>query len=424
MSNICIEEGCATRSSFNYINEKKGIYCSKHKWADMIDVNSKKCMFAGCLKSPIYNFKGQTTYLYCNLHKLDGMINIKNKRCIEEGCIRLPTYNYLDDKDENNIVRAKYCATHKKENMVNVKNTLCSFKDCITVANYNYINETKPKWCAKHKTEEMINVRSTMCIFYNCYIQPSYNYRDSTMPLYCKEHKLDNMIDIKSKKCHHSDCEIQPSYNYEKETIPIYCFKHKLDSMINVKDKKCISDFCYKVITNKYEGYCINCFIHLFPDENIISKNFKTKEKEVVTFIKEKFKDYTITTDKRITDGCSKRRPDILFDLGYQVIIIEVDENQHTDYDCSCENKRMMELSHDIGHRPLVFIRFNPDEYTKNNKNIPSCWKIGKSGLCSVVKSRKKQWNDRLNSLEEQINYWINNVTDKTIEIIQLYYDS
>ena len=38
------------------------------------------------------------------------------------------------------------------------------------------------------------------------------------------------------------------------------------------------------------------------------------------------FSDYTWISDKKIYDGCYKRRPDLLLDLGYQVIIIEVDE--------------------------------------------------------------------------------------------------
>jgi hypothetical protein len=64
----------------------------------------------------------------------------------------------------------------------------------------------------------------------------------------------------------------------------------------------------------------------------------------------------------------------LLLDLGYQVIIIEVDENQHTEYDCSCENKRTMQLSQDLGHRPIVFIRFNPDDYEKDGTSVTSCW--------------------------------------------------
>ena len=126
-----------------------------------------------------------------------------------------------------------------------------------------------------------------------------------------------------------------------------------------------------------------------------------------------------------IQDGCSKRRPDLLLDLGYQVIIIEVDENQHINYDCSCENKRLMELSKDVGHRPIIFIRFNPDKYfNSDNKKIDSCWTYSKiNGHINVDRKHKKEWNKRLNSLEEQITYWLNNKTDKTIEIIQLYFD-
>jgi hypothetical protein len=112
-------------------------------------------------------------------------------------------------------------------------------------------------------------------------------------------------------------------------------------------------------------------------------------------------------------------------DLGYQIIIIEIDENQHIDYDCNCENKRIMELSQDLGHRPIIFIRFNPDDYLCKENKISSCWGITKQGICVVKKTKQKEWTDRLNILENQIEYWINpdNTTDKTIETIQLFYD-
>ena len=98
-------------------------------------------------------------------------------------------------------------------------------------------------------------------------------------------------------------------------------------------------------------------------------------------YIKENFNDYEITYDQIISQGCSRRRPDILLDLGYQTIIIEVDENQHIDYDTTCEKKRINEIYSDLGDRPIVFIRFNPDDYTiKNEKNL-SCWGINKIGI-------------------------------------------
>jgi hypothetical protein len=91
----------------------------------------------------------------------------------------------------------------------------------------------------------------------------------------------------------------------------------------------------------------------------------------------------------------------------------------------SCENKRIMEISQDIQHRPLVFIRFNPDQYHDlNNKYIKSCWTIHPMhGHIYVNAKDKSKWEERLSVLTENINYWINNVPEKTVETIQLYYD-
>ena len=47
-----------------------------------------------------------------------------------------------------------------------------------------------------------------------------------------------------------------------------------------------------------------------------------------------------------------------------------------------------------------------------------------KNGICVVKKSKQKEWLERLNTLEDQIKYWTDpeNMTDKTIEIIHLYF--
>ena len=150
----------------------------------------------------------------------------------------------------------------------------------------------------------------------------------------------------------------------------------------------------------------------------------KTKEKVISDYILEYFKNITIIVDRQIYDGCSKRRPDMFIDLGYQVLIIEIDEHQHKTYESSCENKRIMEISKDISHRPLVFIRFNPDSYKNINNNIIcSCWTINKKGICIIKKDKIDEWNNRLEQLKSNVQYWIDNKTDKTVEIIELFYD-
>ncbi len=187
----------------------------------------------------------------------------------------------------------------------------------------------------------------------------------------------------------------------------------------------CKTAYCESYKQNIYNGYCLRCFVMLYPENNLV-KNFKTKERTVSDFIKSFYQNFDWIHDKRISDGCSLRRPDLFLDLGYQIIIIEIDENQHETYDCSCENKRMMILSQDVNHRPIIFIRFNPDSYTKNdNTDVTSCWKInGHTGLCQIKKSKEKEWTSRLDTLKKQVDYWINNQTEKTLEVIHLYYDN
>ena len=92
----------------------------------------------------------------------------------------------------------------------------------------------------------------------------------------------------------------------------------------------------------------------------IIDFNKTDKESAVDQYVREHFSDVDIVSDKAVQGGCSLRRPDILIDLGFQVLIVEIDDNQHTNYDCSCENKRVIQLSIDVCHRPIVFIRSIP----------------------------------------------------------------
>ena len=219
--------------------------------------------------------------------------------------------------------------------------------------------------------------------------------------------------------CKENGCKIISNFNKEGETKGIYCYTHKLEGMVNVKDKTCKTYLCNIRVQDKYDGYCLRCFIHMFPDKPV-SRNYKTKEYAVVEYIKQNYPHLNWIADKIISGGCSRRRPDLLLDLMYQIIIIEVDENQHIDYDCSCENKRTMELSQDMGHRPIVFIRFNPDDYQKDGKNITSCWGQDKKGICIVKKSKNTEWSERLSTLKETIDYWITpaNITNKIVETI------
>ena len=80
----------------------------------------------------------------------------------------------------------------------------------------------------------------------------------------------------------------------------------------------------------------------------------------------------------KMLQGCSKKRPDIYFDLPTHCIIVEIDEHQHHSYEDSCECARINEIVNGIGGRPVIIIRYNPDIIKNNNKilNIKQSDKI------------------------------------------------
>jgi hypothetical protein len=159
----------------------------------------------------------------------------------------------------------------------------------------------------------------------------------------------------------------------------------------------------------------------MFPDNEIV-RNYKTKERAVADYVISAFPNVTWIADKKIEGGCSYRRPDLLLDLGYQAIIVEVDENMHQSYDTLCENKRIMQISQDLRHNPIIMIKFNPDSYyTAKNIKVPSCWTTNSRGLHVV--DDEEDWNHRLDELYKCIDKWTKKELNKTVEIEYLFYD-
>ena len=172
---------------------------------------------------------------------------------------------------------------------------------------------------------------------------------------------------------------------------------------------------------SKYKPHCFNCYCVLNPEKEIV-RRYKIKETYLQQYIKEEFKEYIddkkITFDKQIASGCSKRRPDIRIECLTHSIIVECDENQHSGY--SCENKRTMELFQDLGNRPLVIIRFNPDKYKINGKSIKSCFEETSDHKLIPIKI---EWYRRLSLLKTQIIRHVNNIPIKEVLLEHLFYD-
>lgn len=443
---ICIFTNCTSTSKFNYENEKKSLYCSKHKLECMVDIRSKKCIIDGCnKKQPCYNYENETSPLYCFEHKLENMVDIKSKKCVFSNCKTRPTFNY---KNETSPL---YCFEHKLENMIDIVSKKCKFNNCNKNPAFNFLNESKPLYCFDHKLENMVNVKSKKCLNETCQKLPTYNFKEQPVPIYCFEHKLPEMIHVKKiciepncykypsynfegkksgiycfehkkenmvnnyyLKCKNENCKKIPNYNFEGENEPIYCLSHKLNGMIDVHHTSCKSENCETRGNKNYKGYCASCFQQLFPTDPLTFQiRSKTKEIAVRDFINSKFEGFShdkpIWYNETACDCTTKRRIDHRKLINNTLLCIETDENQHKSYSKTDEEARYHDLFMAFGGK-FIFIRFNPDKYKDAS---------GKSCNPMLV--------NRLPVLETEINKQINRITNnennELLEVIELYYD-
>jgi len=409
----------------NFYKKKYFLKNVLNKYINTVDVSEKlKCRVVGCDNEKVeYNFYKNLNPVCCYDHKEDGMINIYDNTCQEIGCNNIPEYSFNNDNCALN------CFLHKKNDMIQNKNRKCQTYGCFKWACYSVSGTNINIKCTKHKNKDMIQNIGSRCKSENCSNMGKFKFENSN-DSFCFDHKEEGMQKKYIYKCSDNYCLNNGVYNYknliikyELNTINGFCHEHRPINTVSIFSKICKSEWCLTIASvSKYKGYCCNCFIHIFPDDHISSK-YKTREGAIVQFIQSAYSELSWIYDKKIVDGCSKRRPDLFLDLGYQIIIIEVDENQHVDYNVECENKRIMEISQDIGHRPIIFIRFNPDSYTENGIEHKTCWTEIKNTISNEMIN---EWNDRLNKLKSTIDFWINpeNKTDKTIELIKLFYDS
>jgi hypothetical protein len=164
----------------------------------------------------------------------------------------------------------------------------------------------------------------------------------------------------------------------------------------------------------------LECYKNLFP-ESKITINYKVKEKTVSNFIKETFPDYNWIFDKVIKNGISKRRPDVLLELSTHYIIVEIDEEQHSEYGYISESNRIKDIRKDIDYKDVVFIRFNTDSYTNSdNIIIKSPWMYNKSNVFIYY---KEDWNIRLEELKNTIQKTITTIPENNVSEIKLFYN-
>lgn len=379
----------------------------------------RKCLAPNCNVTPSFGKIGTKKREYCKKHKPDGYEEVASAKCQDQHCKVNATFGYVGENGDKIRLR---CAEHKDDWMTDVVSTVC-VKCKQTLASYGTSSRVH---CVKCKDDDDVHLAGRKCLgCKNCPTQASFGFRGETATR-CLEHILEGMENVISDKC--KECEEdgylhQAHWGNKNEGKKTHCKKHKKPGMEDKVHKKCQDcELFYVNSYSQYKPYCESCYIFRNPTTTI-ARRAQFKEKKVLEYIFEKFPktQYSWLSNNIIPNGCSQRRPDLLLDLGYQVIIIEVDEFQHKTYDTECENKRVMEMYQDLNFRPVVLIRFNPDAYENHSgKRVPSCWADKKN---MIKKKQINEWSARLQTLSNTIEYWLQENTTKSLEIVKLYFD-
>jgi len=407
---FCKNPDCNKYANYNFADKKSPIYCKNHIEDGMIDIKNPKCINCN-LKVPVFNYPDEKRAIYCGDCKKADMVDIKSPKCINCN-LKVPAFNYPDEK------RPIYCGDCKMPDMIDIKHPKCI--NCnLKRPNFNFANEKKAIYCGECKLPDMIDIKNPKCI--NCNLKvPVFNYPDEKRAIYCGDCKKTDMINVISTKCIKCNLKI-PNFNYPDEKNAVYCGDCKKEDMIDIRSPKCQTNLCEQ--QSQKDNYCMRCYYFINPSKR--PKRLKLKEEEVIKYIKNNFKDIDMITDKcLIGDGlCLRTRPDILIHLNKHSIIIEIDENQHKFYNPICDEARINNIQEAL-NRPIIIIRFNPDDYTDKGKKIKSCFKDDeKTGLKTIPKNKLDDWNNRLSVLKNIINDNLEYLNDEPIKIIKLFYD-
>jgi len=410
---VCKEHQCV----FGLKGTKQARWCKKciPEGIEAENVVASRCQDCK-LHQPTYGIVGGLPKWCAACGKKNGGVDLYTKKC-EDCKEKSASFGYPDQSK-------RWCSacSKKYEGAVDIVSQMC--EDCgIIRASFSDITVGKRKWCrscAEKNTENPISL-SRKCEDCSMH-QPlfGYPYENARWCSNCADSHV-GAVDLKTRMC--EDCRlVRPSFGYDgKRTWCAACaVAHPGAKTTNKLCEECglhqsnfgLSDgkarWC-KNCSSKYEGAdnvttrrCenVNCITKsqvptgrrscLECDPSIAPK-FNVKEKAVLHFILKQFPDVIWTHDKAVggdktCDGKLKR-PDIVADcLSFQ-LVIEVDEHQHI---CPkyggqlCEIKRMYDIMASIG-LPCVWIRYNPDKYSRDGVVQKTCEKTRRKALTKLI---------------------------------------
>ena len=234
----------------------------------------------------------------------------------------------------------------------------------------------------------MISVRNKNCQYLKCKESAIFGLKDKR-PQFCNTHKQLNMINlILHNKCSVLDCNEE----YDIITNDIkYCNKHIPEDSLTKLKKLCK----YCDIKEESTFVCKDC-----------KKIQNKKEWAIVRHLRKTIDTKFEYNSSKMLQGCSKKRPDIYFELSKHCLIVEIDEHQHNRYEDSCECARINEIVNGIGGKSVIIIRYNPDIIKNKGNDI----KINQTERVDLL----------VKTIKEEL---VKEYDSFLVKIIQLYYD-
>jgi hypothetical protein len=340
---ICTQDDCDKIAHYSNETEKR---CYSHKTEDMINFNI--CIEADCTVRPTYNYPGEIAGIYCKKHSLKGMKNViykprgrttrKNKKPKPATDIQ-PVIDIQPTTDISNV----------GDSVEKVNDT-------------NITNITKDKYT---------------CEYENCKQKKTYGELFDRYTM-CKIHKLEHHVKTINPKCM---CGEKAFVGY---SYPEFCISCAPVGVLDADPIEC--SLCNIPYVQLTDNLCELCYLYRNPNKKIQHP----KEEKIKMLLDRNNVSYR--RDSLIPGSKIRKRSDFLIERGSYYVIIEVDENQHKKSYVNWKNmtpkrmqqflyardnvlendkQRMIDIQND-DEIPIVFIRFNPDAYSKKGKMVYS----------------------------------------------------
>jgi hypothetical protein len=417
-------EDCNKHATFGY-ERNKALKCKQHAADDMTMTKRKFCHHIDddgkkCNESALYNEPGIKKPLFCRDHKTDTMIYVVYGKCIVCNKAQRTFGPYGKP--------AQRCGKCKIEGDVNRCVPICltcKTKQAVWTADPN----GKAEYCTWCKTDDhLYDVAHKRCAYVGsdgvgCTITPTRNYKGQKTGKYCAQHALDGMIDVLKPQC--KKCEkVTALYGFkadwtgethgEELNKPLYCSKckfHGMEDLIRTKCNKC--QLVGGWISHNKKKWCRRCLSEDHP-EVPNNRMFLFKQNTITADLQLRFTFDLI--NRKVPGGKSIRRPDLaIYSKNKKfVLVIEIDENQHCQYDDGEFDIRMQEIQADFG-LPVKFIHFNPDGYYIGKKQMRSMFVRGKM-------EKTPCYDERIKILVEEINKALKRKPAKPITLTKLFY--